>query len=149
MSNLDDLNDLAGLSLDDIPDLEGFTIFPKGLYVMDCSFSVYKRDGKKPAVKLQMAVVEVQEIAEDAKPPKAGAKTNIFYHLWKKDGSKNDVGLGKLKLALQPIAATTGSSDLESALAAAQDIRCVVELTHRKNKESGEMDLDVASVTPL
>lgn len=150
MSNFDDLNELSGLSLDEIPDLEGFTIFPKGLYVMDCTFSSYKKDAsKKPAVKLQMTVVEVQEIAEDAKAPKVGAKTNVFYHLWKKDGAKNEIGLGKLKLALQPIAVATGSTDLTAALAAAQDIRCLVELTHRKNKESGEMDIDVASVTPL
>lgn len=100
------LDSLLNANLDDLADLPSFEVPVPGHYQLLLDITA-KKIGDADAIEFSYEVVDTLELAnsEDT-PPKPGDKFSEAYML------NNEFGVGKLKVAIKPIAEALGTSSL-------------------------------------
>jgi len=143
MSDNVDINALLDSSLDDLADLPEFKPFPAGAHKVLVTFET-KTVAAHPCVEMTMKAVETLELANPAEdqPLVAGAETNVLFML------DNEIGQGKLKEALKPLAEATGMNKTSDILNAANGMEVTVVTKVRTNsKDTTQKYTDIVSLS--
>lgn len=93
-----DIGSLLDADMNDLEELPPIGIPPSGVYTLNATFGIKEvKDKQLPALDLE--VVEVNELKdeEERKEVRVGQKFTFFFHLVKKDGTKNTIGEGQLR----------------------------------------------------
>lgn len=145
----DNLDDLLSASMDDLDDLPPIGVPPSGHYNLTCSFDIRKigeGDKEKEVVCADYVVDAVNELKDqtEADEVKPGQKFTEFFHLTKKDGTKNVFGIGTLKERLKPYAErfnTTNIGELVKEVKQVAIAATVVRRANKKNEDQYNMNL--------
>lgn len=101
----DETLDLLDETLDDLADLPQNKPFPAGGHLV--SLKIRRNEKKAGQYIVEMTHHEVMELANpniaEEDLPKPGDKSTVFISTKKKDGSKNEIGQGQLKIVMAPI----------------------------------------------
>ncbi len=123
------IEDLMDADLDNIADLAGFEIPPKGHYKLSISLE-QKTVNDKPAISANATVLETLELADANETKcKEGTKFNVLFMM------DNQWGQGAFKKFVMPIAKHLGVSKVSETIKACQNITVAATLKHRGNKE--------------
>lgn len=113
MNNQEEL--LLDETIDDLADLPEQKPFPNGAHLV--SIKISRIDKKPGAYSVNMTYKQPIELANPAQdPPAEGDKSAVFIHTKKKDGTKNELGQGQLKIILAPIGAMLGSNVIQEII---------------------------------
>jgi hypothetical protein len=125
-----DINTLLDASLDDLADLPEYAILPAGAHKVRISVGS-KQIKEHPAVEVKMVLIETIELANPAEDAALapGAESSVAFML------DNEIGQGKLKEFLKPLAEATGiSGPLSAIIEAANGMEVTVVTKVRKDK---------------
>lgn len=145
----DNVDDLLNASMDDLEDLPPIGVPPSGHYNLTVSFGVKEigeGESKKEVIAAEYIVDAVNELrnndeADDVKP---GQQFTEFFHLTKKDGTKNVFGIGTLKERLKPFQARFNSNNIGELVKETKQIAIaatVVRKVNKKNEDQYNMNL--------
>jgi hypothetical protein len=127
------IDSLLDGTLDSLPDLKGFSVFPSGAYRVSLPDGlVEKQIGEHPAVELLMRCEEVLELTEPGEEaPAVGDECSSAFML------DNDTGLGFFKEIMKVIIPACGASNIRQAMEACKGMEFVAVLakTHDKAKD--------------
>lgn len=142
MSNVN-LDSLLDLSLDDLADLPEFKVFPAGAH--RCTMELQSKDiNGHPSVELKLRLVETVELANPTdEPAAAGTESSVAFML------DNEIGQGKFKEILKPIAQHYGVGKFGEVQEACKGAEVLVVTKTRQNKEKTQTYLDVVSIQVL
>ena len=128
-----DMNALLDGTLDSLPDLKGFSVFPSGAYRVSLPAGLTEKAiGEHPAVEMLMELKEVLELTNPGEvAPAVGDQCSTAYML------DNDTGLGFFKEIMKVIVPASGAANLRSAMEACKGMEFVVVLakTHDDKKD--------------
>lgn len=123
------LSSLLGASLDDLPDVPSFVVWPDGAYRCTVSLDL-KEINDQPVAEAIYTLKEVLELANPSDtPPLPGATNNEAFFLSK------EIGQGKLKEFLMPFATHFGEPNVQALLDLIKNIEVDVVNKARKDKE--------------
>lgn len=98
-------------SLDDLADLPSNKPFPEGAHWVQLYFNINRKNKDKPQPIVKMEYISTEEMSNpEAEMPKPKDTSTIFFHLFGKDGEKNDYGIGQTKQLLKWIEAASGGA---------------------------------------
>lgn len=138
----DETLDLLDETLDDLADLPQNKPFPAGAHLVQLKI---RRNDKKPG----QFVVEMthQEVVELTNPniaeedlPKMGDKSTVFISTKKKDGSKNEIGQGQLKIVMSPIGKMLGTNSISEIIEGSKDGVLAAVVVKIRADKSGDYD---------
>lgn len=140
MTNQTDFDSLLDTDMDDIADLPPVGVPPTGHYNLLVSASREKNDNGGEYIAFKYKVEAVNEVKEEAEADQAvaGMQFTEFFSPVKKDGTRNDLGLGYLKQSLAPFKEHFGTGSLGETLANVKDVvvaATVVRVRDKKDKE--------------
>lgn len=141
MTDMHDQDDmLLDETLDDLADLPKQSPFPAGAHLV--SVRVSRNEKKAGSYVVNMTYKEPIELSNpSAEVPAEGDKSSVFIHTKKKDGSKNELGQGQLKVVLQPIGAVLGTNSISEILEATKNgVDAIVVVKVRKSKDENYDD---------
>lgn len=128
-----DLSNLLDGTLDSLPDLPTFAVFPSGAYHISLPEGlVEKQIGTHPGVEMQMRCVAVMELSNPGDtPPEVGQDCSTVFLL------DNETGQGFLKEIMKVIIPATGAATIREAMTVCKGMEFVVVLakTHDKEKD--------------
>ena len=132
---------LLAISLDDLPDLPEFKVYPAGAHRVSIAFEK-KQIGDHPAVELKLTMIETVELADATKdtPVEAGTESSLAFML------DNEFGLGKFKEIMKPLAEHFGTGSITQILEESKGTECLVVTKVRQNKEKTQTYLDITSL---
>jgi hypothetical protein len=133
--NQDHTDDFLDETLDDLADMPSTQVFPAGAHLVSV---VAKRNPTKVGGYIvDMAHQATVELADPSAPsPKPGDKSTLFISTKKKDGMRNEIGQGQLKLFLKPIGEMLSSSSISECLdATANGMEMVVVVGVRRGND--------------
>ena len=135
------IDSLLAMSLDDLPDLPEFKVYPAGAHRVTMKFEK-KQIGTHPAVEAKFTMIATEELTDPAKdqPVDAGTESSVAYML------DNEFGLGNFKELMKPLAAHFGLSSIPEIMEAAANLEVVIVTKTRQNKEKTQTYLDVTSL---
>jgi len=145
----DSVDDLLNASMDDLDDLPPVGVPPSGHYNLTVTFGVKEigeGDKKKEVIAADYVVDAVNELKdkEEADDVKPGQAFSEFFHLTKKDGTKNTFGIGTLKERLKPFAErfnTTNIGELIKEVKQVSIAATVIRKVNKKNEDQYNMNL--------
>ena len=142
--SLVDLN----MSLDDIEDLPGFSVFPSGAYRVTLEEGlVQKKIGEHPAIEMAMKLEEVLEITEvvkdESEMPKVGDVCSTAYML------DNKTGAGALKETLLPIGEKLGLKAVGDILNNSKGLQLMVIIKRTYDEKKDRHYANVKKVSVL
>ena len=135
------IDSLLAMSLDDLPDLPEFKVYPAGAHRVTMKFEK-KQIGTHPAVEAKFTMIATEELTDPAKdqPVDAGTESSVAYML------DNEFGLGNLKDLLKPLAAHFGLSSIPEIMEAAANLEVVIVTKTRQNKEKTQTYLEITQL---
>ena len=135
------IDSLLAMSLDDLPDLPEFKVYPAGAHRVTMKFEK-KQIGTHPAVEAKFTMIATEELTDPAKdqPVDAGTESSVAYML------DNEFGLGNFKELMKPLAAHFGLSSIPEIMEAAANLEVVIVTKTRQNKEKTQTYLDITSL---
>lgn len=128
------IEDLMDASIDDLKDLPGFEVPPKGHYKLKVSLEKKEVNGH-PSIEARLTVLETLELAQQNDTRvEDGTK---FSQLFMMD---NEWGQGGFKGFAMPIAAGLGlhGATIGNVIKAVQDVTIAATIKHRYHKEDKE-----------
>ena len=139
--DLSTIDSILGVTLDDLPDLPEFKVYPAGAHRVAIKFEK-KQIGDHPSVELKLTMVETVELKDPAvdQPVEAGTESSVAFML------DNEFGLGKLKEIMKPLAEHFGTGNLLQIIEEATGTECLVVTKVRQNKEKTQNYLDIVSL---
>lgn len=137
-SNVDDL---LNASMDDLDDLPPIGVPPTGHYNLTVSFDIKEvgeGESKKEVIAASYLVDAVNELkdpdeADDVKP---GQQFSEFFHLTKKDGTRNTFGIGTLKERLKPFVPVYNTSNIGELVKSVKQVAIAAEVIRKVNKKN-------------
>ena len=142
------IDSLLAMSLDDLPDLPEFKVYPAGAHRVTMKFEK-KQIGTHPAVEAKFTMIATEELTDPAKdqPVDAGTESSVAYML------DNEFGLGNLKDLLKPLAEHFGIVTNEkgatlAVIAATNEanLEVVIVTKTRQNKEKTQTYLEITQL---
>ena len=135
------IDSLLAMSLDDLPDLPEFKVYPAGAHRVTMKFEK-KQIGTHPAVEAKFTMIATEELTDPAKdqPVDAGTESSVAYML------DNEFGLGNFKALLKPLAAHFGLSSIPEIMEAAANLEVVIVTKTRQNKEKTQTYLEITQL---
>ena len=135
------IDSLLAMSLDDLPDLPEFKVYPAGAHRVTMKFEK-KQIGTHPAVEAKFTMIATEELTDPAKdqPVDAGTESSVAYML------DNEFGLGNFKELMKPLAAHFGLSSIPEIMEAAANLEVVIVTKTRQNKEKTQTYLEVTQL---
>lgn len=128
-----DIANLLDGTLDSLPDLKAFAVFPSGAYKVSLPEGLTeKKIGEHPAVEMLMECREVLELTDaGAEAPKVGDQCSTAFML------DNDTGQGFFKEVLKVVVPASGASTIREAMEKCKGMEFVVVLakTHDDKKD--------------
>jgi hypothetical protein len=144
MTDIDKSLSLLDKSIDDIEDLPGFEVPPKGVYTLKMNCAI-KEVNSKAAIETSFEVMEVMELNDPSEEAEAkiGTKFSVLNFIEK------DIAMGKFKEMVAPIAAATGEKNVGKLVSEViKDLVVVATVGHRKNKEDPDKPYaDIGNIT--
>lgn len=140
MSNIDDLLDET---LDDLADLPSFKPYPAGAHRVKISWDL-KTINDKSNFELKMVYVECMELANPTEDvaPNPGDECNAIF------SRENEIGQGKFKKLILPIAEAMGVKSIKEVLKATEGTDALIVSKVRKDKNDPDKQyMDVVSLT--
>lgn len=136
-----DMQSLLGAQMDDIDDLPPIGVPPSGHY--DLSVTCTLEDNAEKTgqyFKFAYEVTNINQLAkeEEAAEVSVGTKFTDRVSPFKKDGTPNEFGMGKLKEMVAPYAASFGVSNIGEAVQQIKDVRITAELKRRVDRKDPE-----------
>lgn len=135
------IDDLLDMELDDLADIPEFKPFPAGAHICTISWA-FKTVSDQVCPEITLKAVRTEELTnpgasetEGDQPLVAGSTTSLIFMLKNKDGTKNELGEGKMKELLKPLAAHLGTSKSRETMDAAKDLECLVVTKVRADKK--------------
>ena len=137
-ANIDSLLDS---SIDDLCDLPEFKPYPAGAHKVFISFKAKDINGH-PSVEVSMKAIETLELANPNadQPLQAGAETSVAYML------DNEMGQGKLKEFIKPLAALHGVSSIRQVIELSEGMEVTVVTKVRQNKDKSASYTDISKL---
>lgn len=130
----DGIDSLLNTDLTELADLADFKVPAAGRYTLNVSAET-KEIGTHPAVCLNYEVMGIVELADpESVPPTIGDKFGENYNI------DNEYGVGRLKKALQPYAASLNIGNIGELLEALQGIVITGTVKRREDKEKVDDD---------
>jgi len=135
------IDSLLAMSLDDLPDLPEFKVYPAGAHRVTMKFEK-KQIGTHPAVEAKFTMIATEELTDPAKdqPVDAGTESSVAYML------DNEFGLGNFKELMKPLAAHFGLSSIPEIMEAAANLEVVIVTKTRQNKEKTQTYLEITQL---
>ena len=135
------IDSLLAMSLDDLPDLPEFKVYPAGAHRVTMKFEK-KQIGTHPAVEVKFTMIVTEGLTDPAKdqPVDAGTESSVAYML------DNEFGLGNFKELMKPLAAHFGLSSIPEIMEAAANLEVVIVTKTRQNKEKTQTYLEVTQL---
>lgn len=148
-----DMQSLLGAQMDDIDDLPPIGVPPSGHYdlVVTCTLE----DNKEKTgqyFKWSYEVANINQLAneEELADVAVGTKFSDRISPFKKDGTPNEFGMGKLKEMVAPYAAHFGVTNLGEAVQQVKEVRITAELKRRPDRNDPERyNFDLKNVVVL
>jgi hypothetical protein len=145
-----DIDSLLDSTLDDLCDVPEFKPFAAGAHVCTIKWDYSKKINDKPVIEISITHVSTEELADPtATPPTPGDNTNVVFMLYKKDGTKNEIGEGQWKEILKPLAAHFGTTTNRQTMDASQGAQCLVVTGIRTDKKDKDNLKHYTSVNSL
>lgn len=151
-SNIDELLDA---SMDDLDDLPPVGVPPSGHYDLLITFDTKEIGTGEDAKEVICANYEVTAVNELKDPEEAsevqvGQKFTEFFHVVKRDGTKNVFGIGKLKQRLAPYTERVGTKSIRDLVAGIKDFAITAEIKRKANpKNEDQYNMDLKNVVVL
>ena len=135
------IDSLLAMSLDDLPDLPEFKVYPAGAHRVTMKFEK-KQIGTHPAVEAKFTMIATEELTDPAKdqPVDAGTESSVAYML------DNEFGLGNFKELMKPLAAHFDLSSVPEIMEAAANLEVVIVTKTRQNKEKTQTYLEITQL---
>ena len=137
------IDSLLAMSLDDLPDMPEFKVYPAGAHRVTMKFEK-KQIGTHPAVEAKFTMIATEELTDPAKdqPVDAGTESSVAYML------DNEFGLGNLKEILKPLAAHFGIAGVVPLIEATNEanLEVVIVTKTRQNKEKTQTYLEITQL---
>lgn len=131
MTNIDQSLSLLDKSIDDIEDLPGFEVPPKGTYTLKMTCAI-KEINSKAFIESSFEVIEALELnnPDEESEVKAGTKFSIISQI------ENEIAMAKFKEMVAPISAATGEKNVGKLVSEViKELVISATVDHRKNKE--------------
>lgn len=137
-ANLDSLLDA---SMDDLDDLPPVGVPPSGHYNLTMTMEpkeIGEGENKKEVLAATYTVDAINELKDEDErnEVQVGQTFTEFFHLTKKDGSKNTFGIGTLKERLKPLAERFGSTNVGELVRECKQISIAATLVRKVNKKN-------------
>lgn len=140
-SNLDfaDIDALLNATMDDLDDLPPTGVPPSGHYNLTVTFAVEKigqGDKEKKVVAAEYVVDAINELKDDSEASEVavGQKFKEFFHMVKKDGTKNAYGIGNLKDRLKPYQERFGTGNIGELVNQVKQVSITASVKRIQNK---------------
>ena len=137
-----DFDSLLNSSMDDLDDLPPVGVPPTGHYTLVVSAErvTPTEAGKNEYIKFSYEVEAVNEVKnpEEESQAAAGMKFSQIFSPFKKDGTVNDFGIGFLKEAVAPFAASFGTIHLGESLQAISEVTVAASLIRKQDRKDPE-----------
>lgn len=129
--------DLLDEDLGELADLEGFEPIPVGTFNFQIGFST-DTINNKPAVKLDLKVLEVLELSDSSLEPDKyiGKSNNIAYILKKDNGEPNKIAQGQLKEVLTPLQEVFGGNTPKEIMENSDGAEVVMTVKIRQDRNN-------------
>lgn len=128
-----DIANLLDGTLDSLPDLKGFMVFPSGAYRISLPNGLIEKPiGDHPAIEMLMRLEETLELTNPGEEaPKQGDECSTAFML------DNETGQGFLKEVMKVLVPATGAATLREAMEKCKGMEFVVVLskTHDAKKD--------------
>lgn len=137
--NFEDIDALLDASMDDLDDLPPVGVPPSGHYNLTVSFGIEEiGDDKKQVVTASYIVDAINELKdpEDASEVAVGQQFKEFFHMTKKDGTKNAFGIGTLKARLKPHAERFGTDSIRQLVNDVKQVAITASIKRTVNKKN-------------
>jgi hypothetical protein len=145
-----DLDTLLAASMDDLEDLPPFGIPPSGHYNFTMSFDIKEIGEDKrqiPVVEYVIDAVNQLKDEDEAGDVAVGQKFQEAFFLAKKDGTKNSMGIGKLKQRLAPFAERFGTTNIGELIQQVKQVAVSGELKRKPNpKDEDKPNMDIKNI---
>lgn len=152
MSDLDNM-DLLDMDLDDLADLPETKPFATGAHRVYIKVQMGKKDDKpNPNTYIaQLTYIAEEELADPNTPEEArskeGDQCSVFFHIKKKDGSRNEFGEGQLKAVVRPLARALNVSKLSEVIEATQDgVEVIVQTKYKPAKGEYDASMEIKAI---
>ena len=135
------MQSLLGAQMDDIDDLPPIGVPPSGHYDLDVTCTLEDNAEKTGQYfKFSYEVVNINQLAneEERAEVSVGTKFTDRVSPFKKDGTVNEFGMGKLKEMVAPYAASFGETNLGEAVQKIKAVRITTELARRVDRKDPE-----------
>jgi hypothetical protein len=151
--DLSTMDALLGAMLEDLDDLPPMGVPPSGNYNLTVTFDIKKiGDNQKEVIAAEYTVDDINELKDEAERADVavGMKFTEFFHLHKKDGSKNSFGIGKMKQRLAPFASHFGTASIGETLNAVKQVAVVATVKRTVNKKNEDQwNFDIKDIVIL
>ena len=137
-----DIDSLLAASMDDLDDLPPVGVPPSGHYNMTVSFDIetlHKGEkDEKQVIAASYLVDAINQVKtdEDASEVAVGQQFKEFFHLTKKDGTKNTFAIGNLKERLKPYAERFGTSQIGDLIQQVKQVSIAATVQRKQNKKN-------------
>ena len=129
-----DIDSLLDSTLDDLADMPEFKPYPAGAHRCTMKMEV-KEINTITSIDINLTGIETVELADATDTPiVAGDTTNMLLMLKKKDGTSNDMSVGKWKELLRPLQAHFGTTSNRETMEASQGVEVLVVTKIRTDK---------------
>lgn len=141
MSDLtfENIDDLMNATMDDLDDLPPQGVPPSGHYNLTVTFDVEDiGDPPKKVVTANYVVDSINELKDEteADEVKVGQNFKEFFHMTKKDGTKNTYGVGTLKDRLRPHQERFGTGNIGELVSQVKQVAITASLKRSVNKKN-------------
>jgi hypothetical protein len=134
-----DIDELLNATMDDLDDLPPQGVPPSGHYNLTVTFGVEtigQDSVKKQVVAATYVVDAINELKDEEEKNEVavGQQFKEFFHMKKKDGTKNTFGIGTLKQRLAPHAERFGTQNIGELVTAVKQVSITASIKRTVNK---------------
>lgn len=139
-ASITDLDSLMESSMDDIDDLPPVGVPPTGHYNLCVSAERVVPESGNEYIRFSYEVEAVNEVKDESEIGQAavGMKFSQIFSPMKKDGTRNDFGIGFLKEAVAPFSAHFGTSKMGDTIGAINKVSVAASLSRRVDKKDAD-----------
>lgn len=136
-----DLDSLLDASMDDLDDLPPVGVPPSGHYNLTMTIepkTIGEGEQQKEVLAASYVVDAINELKDEDERSEVqlGQQFTEFFHLTKKDGTKNVFGIGTLKERLKPMAERSGTTNVGELVRECKQIQIAATLVRKVNKKN-------------
>lgn len=150
-----DIDALLDASMDDLDDLPPVGVPPSGHYNLTVTFEVKEIEGDNGKKRIPAATYTVDAINElkndeERDEVAVGQSFTEFFHLTKRDGTKNTFGIGTLKARLAAFSERFGTSNVGQLMNEVKQVAITATVVRKVNKKNeDQFNVNVKDIVVL